>query len=95
MFCNTLILGKFLSTNVTLDPVASAYYDIDDYEDISSFPQQGNHAVFYNRYNEFIQNNYSSHFGNNDKPGLFCIGHSMGGGYSSFWLYDNVSSCKI
>ena len=25
----TLILGKFLSTNVTLDP-AQAYYDIDD-----------------------------------------------------------------
>tara|TARA_B100000963_G_scaffold271266_1_gene239447 strand:- start:772 stop:9342 length:8571 start_codon:yes stop_codon:yes gene_type:complete len=87
MFYNTLILGKFLSTNVTLDPIASAYYDIDDYEDISSFPQQGNHSVFYNRYNEFIQNNYSSHFGNNDKPGLFCTGHSMGGGYSSTFGY--------
>lgn len=87
MFYNTLILGKFLSTNITLDPIASAYYDIDDYEDISSLPQQGDHAIFYNRYNEFIQKNYSCHFGNNDKPGLFCTGHSMGGGYSSTFGY--------
>jgi len=90
MFYNTLILGKFLSTNVTLDPIANSYYDIDDYEDITSLPQQGDSFVFYNRYNEFIQKNYCRHFGNDEKPGLFCTGHSMGGGYSSTFGYMTI-----